>query len=139
MKKTWICWEARKLWEMPMIPIFLILCLGFNVLMIVGNRIGSDADSYVSYVAGVTQETGGQMGEAFDRALARLPDEDAFKEQLIRETRGREDTLDQFDAGRLGDLYIGKFRIQGIAAGFLEQKYRMLDGKVKNWRRRMPP
>ena len=39
MKKTWICWEARKLWEMPMIPIFLMLCLGFNVLMIVGNRI----------------------------------------------------------------------------------------------------
>lgn len=131
MKKTWICWETRKLWEMPMIPIFLILCLGFNILMIVGNRIGSDADSYVSYVAGVTQETGGQMGEAFDRALARLSDEGASKEQLIQETMGREDTLDQFDAGRLGDLYIGKFRIQGIAAGFLEQKYRMLDGKVK--------
>ena len=131
MNRSWICWEVRKLWEMPMIPIFLLLCLGFNTLIILGNRSGSDADSYVSYVSGVAQKIGGQMGEEFSRALARLPDENKFKDQLISETLGREDTLDEFDTSRLSDLYIGKFRIQGLAAGFLEQKYRILDSKVK--------
>lgn len=131
MKRTWICWEVRKLWEMPMIPIFLLFCLGFNTLIIVGNRSGSDADSYVSYVSGITQIIGGQMGEGFSRALAQVPEENKYKDQLISETLGREDTLDQFDTSRLSGLYIGKFRIQGLAAGFLEQKYRILDTKVK--------
>lgn len=40
MSRTLVGWELRKLWSMPTLGIFLLLCLGFNLLVVAGGRPG---------------------------------------------------------------------------------------------------
>ncbi len=127
MKKDMLTWELRKLWSLPMISVFMILCIAFNMLIIFANRNGN---GYVSYVIEVTQELGGQMGEGFDRLLPTLPDSQ-YKDTLISQASGAVDIFNQFDATEIGALYINAYRLTGAQADRLERKYNKLGDAVK--------
>lgn len=127
MKRELVIWELRKLWKLPMIPIFLVLCILFNALILFGNRYDED---YVSYVANVTRETGGQMGEDFDSLLSEFPDTQ-YKKTLVSETAGASDIFSQFDAASISSLYIGTFNITGMQADLLKRKYEKFQSAVE--------
>lgn len=127
MKRELFAWELRKLWTLPMIAVFLALCALFNTLILFGSRYGED---YVSYVANVTREIGGQMGESFDGQLSKLPNTQ-YKNTLTAETSGAVDIFAQFDAASIGSLYIRTYNITGAQADLLERKYEKLQNAVK--------
>ncbi len=127
MKKDMLTWELRKLWSLPMISVFMILCIAFNMLIIFANRNGN---GYVSYVIEVTEEIGGQMGEGFDRLLPALSDSQ-YKDTLISEASGAVDIFIQFDATEIGALYINAYKLTGAQADRLERKYNKLQDAVK--------
>lgn len=127
MRKDVLTWELRKLWSLPMIPVFMILCIAFNMLIIFATRNGNE---YVRYIIEVTEEIGGQMGGSFDRLLSAHLDS-KYKNTLISETSGAVDIFSQFDATEIGELYINTYKLTGAQADRLERKYNKLQDTVK--------
>lgn len=129
MKTELIKWEIKKLWMLPMIPVFLVLCLVFNFLMIVENRYGHPGAPYVEYVSGISEQTGSRMGFAFDLRAALLP-ENEYKQALLSQTGGAADIFETYDVSQLYEVYTGKFNMQGYVAEALEKKYSKLEKRV---------
>jgi len=126
MKGQLIHWELKKLCAVPMFWIFIALSIGFNSILILSDRYGSD---YVSYVAQVTDEIGGQMGEVFDNELAQLPDAQ-YKDVLIASTYGATDIFEDYRTIGIADYYRSAFMITGNAAELLERKFDSLQSSV---------
>lgn len=125
MRRALFGWELRKLWSMPAFGAFLLLCLTFNALRLADSRIYPE---YVSYVSSVALETGGQMGGAFDQALAAMP-EAAHKQALVAVTQGAADIFEGYDAMGLCDLVAGVYGITDEAGqAMLRWKYERLQG-----------
>lgn len=120
-------WEIKKLCTMPMMYIFVLLCIGFNILMILGSRYG---EAYVAYVREARQTTGSQMGVRFQEQAKKLPDSEE-KELLLRETEGAEDIFETYDAGKTAQLLISRYRVEGWAADALERKYQKQEQRVQ--------
>lgn len=93
--KALLGWEIKKICEMPMLFLFIILCILFNAILTASDQYGDD---YVSYVKEVRKTAGSRMGEEFDRRVLKLPDEDEYKSVLIEETKGAEDLFEEYDA-----------------------------------------
>lgn len=129
MRWELIRWELKKLCTVPMFAVFLLLCLGVNSFLILGNRVGNDGGSYVDYVAAVTGEIGGQMGREFDGALAQSK-ATAYRETLISETYGATDILERYDTSQIYEYYTSLYQISGSAAQRLERKYEWLQGSA---------
>lgn len=113
-----------------MVPIFLVLCLGLN-LLIVGvtwydQREAADA---VSYIADVTDVIGGRMGPDFDAALSALP-ETEWKDFLIAQTAGAEDIFEDFNALSLGNGIITFYGVTSKLVDILTQKYARFQAAV---------
>lgn len=130
MRKELIGWELRKLWSLPMIPVFLALCMAFQLVLILTWRYGHWGGEYVQYVEEVTGEAGGLMGREFDQKAAALSSA-PYKELLIAQTAGAEDILEDFDTGELAEYYIGKFRMTGAVETALERKYEGLQERIR--------
>ncbi|MHB8061787.1 MAG: hypothetical protein ACYDG2_04000 [Ruminiclostridium sp.] len=125
MRRELIAWELRKLWSLPMLPIFLLLCLAFNVLLITGSWY---SDDYVRYVSEVTERVGGQMGADFDAALAELPQSE-YRDALISQTVGATDIYEDYDTAQISDLYVDTYHLTGAAAA-IERKCEELQESV---------
>lgn len=130
MKGELIKWEIRKLWELPMIVIFLLICVLFNCLLLAEGVCSNGRVDYIRYVSKVTEEIGAQMGTEFENILAELPNQDE-KEMLLAETSGRRDTFEGYCTSEIADFYIQKFRIKGSTAEALERKYQKLQVRVE--------
>ncbi len=126
MRRELIAWELRKLWSLPMFPVFLLLCLVFNVLLITGSRYNND---YVRYVSEVTERVGGQMGADFDTSLAELPQSE-YRDTLIAQTAGATDIYEDYDTAQISDLYVEIYHLTGAAAAAIEQKCDKLQDSV---------
>lgn len=120
-------WEIRKLFEMPMIWIFLLVCIVFNVLLTVRNRYGAD---YAAYVRDAGKEAGNKLGAAFDRRVEKLPESD-YKQILVEETKGAEDIFEDYDTKELLQIYLSKYHVTGWTADALEWKYKLQEQRVK--------
>lgn len=129
MKTELIKWEIKKLWMLPMMPVFLTLCVIFNFLIIAESRYGHSGAPYVDYVRRVSDQTGSQMGSAFDVRAALLPEEE-YKQVLLTETVGAEDIFETYDVSQLYEAYTAKFNMQGYVAEALEKKYSKLENRV---------
>lgn len=112
-----------------MFAVFLLLCIGFNSFLILGNPYANDQGSYIDYVAEVTEEIGGQMGTQFDAALEALP-ASIHRDILIPESYGAVDILDNYDASQIYDFYANLYIIHGSAAQRMEHKFEMLQTSV---------
>lgn len=124
-----ILWEMGKLWSLPMIPIFLLLCLGFNLFLTISVHYDNEGADYIRYVSQMTRTIGGQMGADFDAALSAQPPA-PYHAILTADTQYAADTLEQCEATQIGQLYISRFAITGTAADLLHWKYTLLQQSV---------
>lgn len=126
MRKELFWWEWRKLWSVPMFAVFLILCMAFNILMIVDHLYGRE---YVSYVSDVTEETGRKMGASFDKKLAASQSwED--KETLIGETKGAKDIFETYKADNIQSLLKNIYPLANHPKGLFTAKYKRLQKSI---------
>lgn len=120
-------WELRKLWEMPVFWVFLLLCIVFNVLLAAGSQYGTD---YISYVKEVRKTAGSRMGKEFDEKVSRMAD-CAQKELLIQETAGARDVFETYSPKETAEMYISRYRMTGWAADALYRKYAQQEARVR--------
>ena len=120
-------WEIKKLCAVPMMYVFVFLCIGFNILLILGSRYGED---YVAYVREARQTTGSRMGARFQEQAKKLPDSEE-KKRLLSETEGAEDIFETYDAGETAWLLISRYRVKGWVADALERKYQKQEQRVQ--------
>ena len=64
-----LCWEMKKLWSQPMILVFLLLCIAFQIFLAAEDRYFEPGGDYAIYVARMTKETGRRMGREFTEAM----------------------------------------------------------------------
>lgn len=126
INKALLQWEIRKLCGAPMLIVFLLLCIFFNVLLTAGNRYGA---GYAAYVKEARKTTGSRLGAAFD-ARAKTLQESDYKQAFVEETKGAEDIFETYDPKETAQMYIDKFRITGWAADALEWKYQKQERRV---------
>ena len=125
-----IKWEIKKILSLPMIVIFLVLCIVFNFILMTDGFFWNGGIDYVRYINQVTKKIGGQMGEEFDKMAAALPKQEE-KTRLLAETEGRVDCLEDYQTAEIADYYIGKFQITGVTANILKHKYQRLQARVE--------
>ncbi|MCI8563422.1 MAG: hypothetical protein HFH69_07860 [Lachnospiraceae bacterium] len=126
MKKRLFWWEWKKFWSVPMFSIFLVLCMAFNIFLTVENLYGQD---YVNYVSEITEETGLQMGNFFDKKLEASQKRE-YKDTLIAETKGAEDIFETYQAEKINTLLKNVFPMVNQAGGLLDAKYNRLQKSI---------
>lgn len=122
-----VCWELRKLYRMPMLHVFLLLCIGFNMQLVLGDRYGED---YVAYVKQAASLAGDRMGQAFSERVEKLADS-REKERLLCETKNTADIFEDYDAMDTAFLLVGRYRVDGWVAKALEKKYQKQQGRIQ--------
>lgn len=130
MSGALIRWELKKLWSLPVIPIFLALCLGLN-LFVAGITWYErrDAAEAVDYIADVSETVGSRMGPALDTALAALP-EHKWRDVLIEAVAEREDVYEDFDAAAFGEETVRMYGVTGPVADRIRAKYEKFQTSV---------
>ncbi len=123
-------WELRKLLGVPMLGIFLMLCLCFNLFFVMSERYDNAGADYLSFLVEAEGYAGGQMGPEFDAALAALPSSE-YGRQLISETQGAEDILEEYDTSGLVRFYAQYYPMSGAAEELLERKFQRLQFSVE--------
>lgn len=129
MKMDLVVWEIRKLWTLPMIPVYLALCITFNLLFLINGRYGMADSEYTCFVLEVSEEIGVQMDNSFKERIRKLQ-ESEYQKRLLAETEGAGDILEQYSTADMADLYIRLFGVTGKTAGALEWKYSRLQEAV---------
>lgn len=130
MSASLIKWELRKLWSLPMVPVFLALCLALD-LFVVGLAwyAQRDAAGAVGYIAGVSERAGTRMGPALDAALASLP-ADSRRDALAAAVKDAEDVYEGLDAAALGEGFLRMYQMTGPAAERVRAKFARFQSAV---------
>ena len=111
--------ELKKILLSPMLLVFLALCFGFNLLIVIPGTYFFD---YADYVADASRMTGYSLGAEFDENLLELePGE--FRDWLREETYGAEDIFDGYDTAYIADAYIERLNLSGYKAEMMRDKY----------------
>ena len=121
-----VFFEMKKLCEMRMLYVFVLLCIGFNGLLILGNQYGED---YVSYVKEEGQKVGRRRGDEFSGKALQLSD-CVEKERLLSETGKATDIFETYDPNKTAKLLIGTYRMEGWPAEALERKYQKQEQRI---------
>ena len=123
MSGALIKWELKKLWSLPMLPVFLALCLGLDLLVIGSAWYGQrDAAEAVEYIGEVTAQAGTRMGPALDQALSALP-ESRWRDGLAACLAGTRDVYEDLDAAELGDGFLRQFGVTGPMGERIREKF----------------
>lgn len=122
-----ISWEIKKLYAMPALSIFLLLCLLFNWMIVADSYYDS---GYLNYVKEARKTTGSRMGGAFDAQAKKLPPSD-YRQTLIDETKGAADIFEQYDPMDTARLLLNGYRIDGWPADALLWKYQQQRQRVQ--------
>lgn len=135
--RKWFCcglfwWELKKLCAIRALHLFVLLCIGFNTLLVTGSVYGEDK---IACVRQVRDLAGSRMGADFSRQAARLKDSEQ-KVWLLQQTQGARDLLDGYDAGRTAQQIIGQYRVKGWVADALKRKYQRQENRIRALARR---
>lgn len=122
--------ELKKLISMPMLWVFLLICLVLNFGIIFVNQYKLVDASYFSYVGDTASVTGKVLGKEFSKKLSAMPDS-ANKSRLTSETQNATEVYADYDAAALADAYIGLYEISGAGAELLSEKYGKLQTAVQ--------
>lgn len=122
--------ELKKLISMPMLWVFLVICLVLNFGIIFVNQYKLVDTPYFSYVGDTASVTGNVIGKEFSKKLSAMPDS-ANKSRLISETQNATEVYADYDAAALADAYIGLYEISGAGAELLSEKYGKLQTAVQ--------
>lgn len=121
--------EIKKLLSLPMLWVFLLLCLILNSTMIIGNVYNTDITNYVQYISKTVSVTGTQMGEAFDKSLA-IVQESEWHTIFTSQTANAKDTFTDADTTELGEIFISRIGLTGFWRKQMTTKYEMLQASV---------
>ena len=127
-----VSWEIKKLWEMPVLRIFLVLCTIFNILLVTDSWHSTD---YIAYVKEARKTAGSRMGKTFDEKVRSLAD-CAEKERLIQETAKAEDLFETYDPAQTAEMYIDRYQMTGWAADALRKKFEKQKPRISTCTRR---
>ena len=129
MKKDLVWWEIKKLWQLRMWIVFLVLSMAFNFLLIAEGGAFSEEGAYAAYVGEVTQTAGNRMGDDFTAQALTLP-EHFYRERLLSETAGAAEILSGYKTQELYAYYMEHFHLDGFVADALAKKYEELQERV---------
>lgn len=119
--------ELQKLCRIPALHVFVMLCIGFNLLLVTGSVYGEDE---IACVRQARELAGDRMGADFSKKAAALPDS-VQKEWLLNQTKDAADILEGYDTGRTAQQIIKNFRIEGWAAEALQWKYQRQSSRIR--------
>lgn len=134
--------ELRKIIEMPILWIFVAICVGFNIMLFISDVTYTD---YIDYVGKTARQTGYRFNDKFYSELDKISasdlqylnitpsDEEEYEKCqkafylscLIEDTASPTDVFDNYDITAVADAYIEVYGItdEGIANA-LREKYR---------------
>ena len=109
-----------------MLLVFVVLCFGFNLIIVISGAYYFD---YSDYVADASKTTGYRLGTEFDEKIAELiPGE--TRDYFEADTVGKTDIFDGYDTAYIAEAYIGKLGFSGYIAEALRNKYAALQNAV---------
>lgn len=111
--------ELKKVINIPMLWIFLVLCLVFNVFIIM---TGNYDAKWVNYVSQTSLVTGQRMGSEYSNLLAQLPDSQ-YRTAIHSQTTGSKNTFEDYKTSDLADIYINLIGLTGTLAEQMKAKY----------------
>ncbi len=126
MRKELVIWEIKKACTVPMIWVFVLLCIGYNCLSVISAKHSGE---YVSYVSDVVSTIGMRMGEEFDENLSLSP-QNAYKDSLIALTNNTEDIFESTQAKQVAQSYIDTFSLNGFSADILLNNAERLQKRI---------
>ncbi len=120
--------EMKKIIMFPMLWIFFVLCLAFNVLIL------SDSfyESYGNYVSDIAKETGVTIDDHFYNALLQINDmNNPNYAYLLEEAGDITDVFDNYNIAYVGEAYIKAMKIEGSQpAQMLREKYSLMQERI---------
>lgn len=122
-------YELKKLLTLPMLWVFVALCLAFNLCITLGYRYKIVDYPFFAYVTETASVTGTELGDDFTEKLSALP-ENREKSRLLAETTNFPAIYRDYDASSLADAYIGLYGVSGVWADLLTAKYEKLQAAV---------
>ena len=117
--------EIKKVTSSPIIWVFVLICLAYNVLIVVN----CGTDEYADYVAHVSQSTGVVLGEEFNYNLSALS-ESEFRAQLAASVSEPDNVFEGYDTGTIAEAYIEVMNLEGKIAEDMRDKYALLQNAV---------
>ena len=118
--------EWQKLFRLPTLWGFLLLCLIFNWYLIGSAAYGREPFNQVS---AVTAELGQRVDEAFrDRLTAQTPGE--LRDALAEAAAGMENIYADYDLTSLSRFYQEQVKESPLASGWMAWKYRLLEPRA---------
>ena len=114
--------ELKKIAQSPALIGFAVLCLLFNMFIVLVDGGGNE---YANYIARVSHETGFRLGADFDERVNSLePGEHAALLRL--QTYGMTDVFDGYTTGYIAEAYIARLGLSGMVADLMIGKYARL-------------
>lgn len=123
---TLFIYEWRKLFRLPALWGFVLLCLILNWYL-----IGSDSYRREPFnqVSAVTAQLGQRVDGAFQEKLAaQSPDE--LRDALAQTAAGMENIYEDYDLAGLSRFYQAQVKKSPLASGWMAWKYRLLEPRV---------
>lgn len=121
--------EIKKLLSLPMLWVFLLLCLMLNSALIIGSVYHTNATRYVQYISETVSVTGTQMGQSFDQSLAIMP-KNEWHTLFTSETANAEDTFTDANTTEIGKLFVSRIGLSGFWEKQMTTKYEKLQASV---------
>lgn len=121
--------ELKKIASLPMLWLFLLLCLILNIGIIEAYRYSNVDYSFFSFVKDTAAITGTELGGEFSERLAGLQDS-AEKQRLYEETLGVKNIYENLKAVDLGEGYISVYGLPDSWAELMKNKYTYLQHSI---------
>jgi hypothetical protein len=116
--------EFRKIVTSPALIGFGILCLAFNLLIVLTHQ-----NPYANYVADASYKTGIRLGADFD-ARAESLEAGEYADRLRAETFGMTDVFEGYTTGHLAEAFAQRLGIAGMSDRLMVEKYARLQSAV---------
>lgn len=125
---TLAVWEWRKLFRLPALWGFLLLCLIFNWYLIGSSAYGREPFNQVS---AITARLGQRVDDDFQDKLASQPPGE-LRDALAEAAAGMEDIYGDYDLERLSQFYQGRVADSPLASRWMAWKYRLLEPRLEH-------
>ena len=123
---SFLHYELRKALSLPVLWIFLALCLALNLLLILDNSYGR---AYFNDASADAALLGQRVDNAFTAGLSELPRTEN-RAALLASVERFSDVFSDYDAAGLGAYYESSFDKSPLAASWIHQKYALVSERI---------
>lgn len=123
---SFLKYELRKALSLPVLWVFLALCLALNMLLIFENSYGRE---YFNDTSGDAALLGHRVDSTFTAGLSELPRTEN-RDALLVSIEDFSDVFSDYDAAGLGAYYESHFDVSPLAASWLHQKYTLVSERI---------